>query len=242
MSATPRACPTVIAVVTFVVLFLMTGSVVAPVRATVLNLLSLTVMFGVLGYILRVHPSWMKFIELGQTLGKPLVMRLNLNQQSSGASWETHKMLMQTTSPIVDCGVHYVDVMCRMTGARPIRVSGIGARFVHLVAADHAACTIDLVAVGGVAAQPRLHIDDAVDELFVFPAERCSNYFKSKSIFIKPEHSIHIVHMHSNVVYASYHDSLSLCFFRVTASLLIWVNVDKWACRSSQMAMRLRSF
>lgn len=37
-----------IAVVTFVVLFLMTGSVVAPVRATVLNLLSLTVMFGVL--------------------------------------------------------------------------------------------------------------------------------------------------------------------------------------------------
>ena len=38
----------------------------------------------VLGYILRVHPSWIKFIELGQTLGKPLVMRLNLNQQSGG--------------------------------------------------------------------------------------------------------------------------------------------------------------
>ena len=36
----------------------------------------------VLGYILRVHPSWIKFIELGQTLGKPLVMRLNLNQRS----------------------------------------------------------------------------------------------------------------------------------------------------------------
>src|SRR6185312_3565807 len=33
----------------------------------------------VLGYILRVHPSWIKFIELGRTLGKPLVMRLNLN-------------------------------------------------------------------------------------------------------------------------------------------------------------------
>jgi putative drug exporter of the RND superfamily len=37
-----------IVLVTFVVLFLMTGSVVAPVKATVLNLLSLTVMFGVL--------------------------------------------------------------------------------------------------------------------------------------------------------------------------------------------------
>jgi RND superfamily putative drug exporter len=37
-----------IVLVTFVVLFLMTGSVVAPVKASVLNLLSLTVMFGVL--------------------------------------------------------------------------------------------------------------------------------------------------------------------------------------------------
>jgi putative drug exporter of the RND superfamily len=37
-----------IVVVTFVVLFLMTGSVVAPVKASVLNLLSLSVMFGVL--------------------------------------------------------------------------------------------------------------------------------------------------------------------------------------------------
>ncbi|MBO0607824.1 MMPL family transporter [Myceligenerans salitolerans] len=35
-------------VVTFAVLFLMTGSVLAPVKATVLNLLSLTVMFGVM--------------------------------------------------------------------------------------------------------------------------------------------------------------------------------------------------
>src|SRR5690606_39914567 len=37
-----------VVLVTFVVLFLMTGSVLAPVKASVLNLLSLTVMFGVL--------------------------------------------------------------------------------------------------------------------------------------------------------------------------------------------------
>jgi predicted dehydrogenase len=55
-------------------------------------------------------------------------MRMNLNQQSSGKNWETHKSLMKTMSPIVDCGVHYVDVMCMMTGANPIRVSAIGAR------------------------------------------------------------------------------------------------------------------
>ncbi|MCS1410526.1 MAG: 4-carboxy-2-hydroxymuconate-6-semialdehyde dehydrogenase [Verrucomicrobia subdivision 3 bacterium] len=82
----------------------------------------------VIGYILRHHPSWAKFIEVARTLGKPLVMRMNLNQQSSGDMWDTHKALMSSISPIVDCGVHYVDVMCQMTRSRPIRVSGLGAR------------------------------------------------------------------------------------------------------------------
>ncbi len=82
----------------------------------------------VIGYILRVHPSWTKFVEVGKTLGKPLVMRMNLNQQSSGAQWAVHKHLMNSISPIVDCGVHYVDVMCQVTGAKPTRVHAIGVR------------------------------------------------------------------------------------------------------------------
>lgn len=82
----------------------------------------------VVGYILRHHPSWVAFIKQAQTLGKPLVMRMNLNQQSNGRMWDVHKNLMNSMSPIVDCGVHYVDVMCQMTGAKPVRVSGIGAR------------------------------------------------------------------------------------------------------------------
>lgn len=82
----------------------------------------------VIGYILRVHPSWIKFIELGKTLGKPLVMRMNLNQQSSGEQWQVHKHLMNSVSPLVDCGVHYVDVMCQVTGAKPIRVHAMGVR------------------------------------------------------------------------------------------------------------------
>jgi predicted dehydrogenase len=82
----------------------------------------------VVGYILRHHPSWIRFIEIARTLGSPLVMRMNLNQQSSAAAWQTHLNLMQTASPLVDCGVHYVDVMCQMTAARPVRVSAIGAR------------------------------------------------------------------------------------------------------------------
>ncbi len=82
----------------------------------------------VIGYILRVHPSWEKFVEVGRTLGKPLVMRMNLNQQSSGAQWDVHRKLMNSISPIVDCGVHYVDVMCQVTGAKPVSVHAVGAR------------------------------------------------------------------------------------------------------------------
>ena len=82
----------------------------------------------VVGYILRVHPAWEKFVDLAQGLGKPLVMRMNLNQQSSGDQWYTHKQLMNSMSPIVDCGVHYVDIMCLMTRSVPVSVSAIGAR------------------------------------------------------------------------------------------------------------------
>lgn len=82
----------------------------------------------VVGYILRVHPAWTKFVEIARQLGKPLVMRMNLNQQSSGSQWYTHKQLMESMSPIVDCGVHYVDIMCLMTEAKPVSVSAIGAR------------------------------------------------------------------------------------------------------------------
>ena len=90
----------------------------------------------VIGYILRVHPSWKKFIEIAQTLGKPLVMRMNLNQQSSGKTWIWHMNLMKSMPPIVDCGVHYVDVMCQMTRSKPVRVSAIGARLTDQISAN----------------------------------------------------------------------------------------------------------
>lgn len=85
----------------------------------------------VIGYILRHHPSWEKFIELAQTLGKPLVMRMNLNQQSHGMMWNVHRNLMKSLSPIVDCGVHYIDVMCQMVRSKPLQVSAIGARLTN---------------------------------------------------------------------------------------------------------------
>lgn len=91
----------------------------------------------VVGYILRHHPSWERFIQVAQTLGKPLVMRMNLNQQSSGAMWTLHRNLMKTLSPIVDCGVHYIDVMCQMVRSKPVQVSAIGARLTDEIARDN---------------------------------------------------------------------------------------------------------
>lgn len=90
----------------------------------------------VVGYILRHHPSWMRLIEEARALGGPYVFRMNLNQQSSGEEWETHKSLMQTTAPIVDCGVHYVDVWCQITDATPVRVNGMGLRLSDEIAPD----------------------------------------------------------------------------------------------------------
>ena len=90
----------------------------------------------VVGYILRHHPSWQRLIAESRALGGPYVFRLNLNQQSSGPTWETHKALMRTTSPIVDCGVHYVDVMCQITDAKPVEVRGMGLRLSDEIAPE----------------------------------------------------------------------------------------------------------
>lgn len=91
----------------------------------------------VIGYILRHHPSWVTFIEKSKQMGTPLVMRMNLNQQSEGAMWKTHKALMQSLSPIVDCGVHYIDVMCQMVAAKPVRVHAMGARLTEDIPIDN---------------------------------------------------------------------------------------------------------
>jgi len=91
----------------------------------------------VVGYILRHHPSWEKFVEVARTMGKPLVMRMNLNQQSHGQMWTVHRNLMKSLSPIVDCGVHYIDVMCQMTRSKPVQVNAIGARLTNDIPADN---------------------------------------------------------------------------------------------------------
>jgi predicted dehydrogenase len=91
----------------------------------------------VIGYILRHHPSWIRFVQIAQQMGKPLVMRMNLNQQSHGNMWDVHRNLMKSLSPIVDCGVHYIDVMCQMTRSKPLQVNAIGARLTNDIPKDN---------------------------------------------------------------------------------------------------------
>jgi len=82
----------------------------------------------VVGYILRHHPAWSAFVDYARQLGSPVVMRMNLNQQSYGSEWAVHKEFIRRMPPLVDCGVHYIDVMCQITRAKPKRVHGIAAR------------------------------------------------------------------------------------------------------------------
>ncbi|KAI9732248.1 MAG: hypothetical protein M1818_007567 [Claussenomyces sp. TS43310] len=83
----------------------------------------------VIGYILRHHPSWVEFVRQARQLGPPFVMRMNLNQRSSGDAWAIHKRILQDVgNPVVDCGVHYVDVMLQITDSPPVQVRGMGLR------------------------------------------------------------------------------------------------------------------
>lgn len=91
----------------------------------------------VVGYILRHHRNWQAFILRARNLGPPFVMRMNLNQRSTGAAWSVHRRLLQSASPVVDCGVHCIDVFLQIAApAKPIQVRGMGVRLSDEIADD----------------------------------------------------------------------------------------------------------
>ena len=91
----------------------------------------------VIGYILRHHPSWREFIRQARQLGPPYVMRMNLNQRSTGDAWNIHKRLLQDVkNPVIDCGVHYIDVMLQITDSKPVQVRGMGLRLSDELSSD----------------------------------------------------------------------------------------------------------
>ena len=80
------------------------------------------------GHILRHNATYRKVSEMirGGAIGFPIVMRMAQNHHTM--NWQKYLNLIKETSPIIDCGVHYIDVMRWFTGADVVEVSGVGLR------------------------------------------------------------------------------------------------------------------
>lgn len=78
------------------------------------------------GHILRHNETYIKVGEMihAGVIGKPIIMRMVQNHRSW--DWNKDLSLIRETSPIIDCGVHYVDVMRWFTGAEVVGVTGVG--------------------------------------------------------------------------------------------------------------------
>ncbi len=81
-----------------------------------------------IGYILRHNQTYKRVAEMirAGAIGSPIVMRMSQNHHTM--DWEKYLNLIKDTSPIVDCGVHYLDVMRWFTGAEIESVSGMGLK------------------------------------------------------------------------------------------------------------------
>lgn len=77
-------------------------------------------------HILRYNQTYLKAAELIQAgvIGEVKVMRMVQNHHCK--DWERYKRLLTDCSPIVDCGVHYIDVMQWFTNSRVIDVDAFG--------------------------------------------------------------------------------------------------------------------
>ena len=81
-----------------------------------------------IGHILRYNATYRKAAEMihNGAIGSPIIMRMSQNHHTM--NWNRYARLIQETSPIIDCGVHYLDVMRWFTGSEILDVAGIGMR------------------------------------------------------------------------------------------------------------------
>lgn len=78
------------------------------------------------GHILRHSPTYQKIAELVQTgaIGELKVMRVVQNHHA--LNWNRYSRLLDKTSPIIDCGIHYIDLAQWLSGHRIVQLSGCG--------------------------------------------------------------------------------------------------------------------
>ena len=79
------------------------------------------------GHILRHNLTYRRVADMIHegAIGSPVVMRLVQNHHTM--DWPRYKRLLADCPPILDCGVHYFDVMQWFTGERIVRLSGVKA-------------------------------------------------------------------------------------------------------------------
>jgi len=80
------------------------------------------------GYILRHNLSYQKVGEMirSDAIGSPIIIRMVQNHHT--IDWDRYLKLIKETSPIIDCGVHYVDVIRWFTQEEVIDINGVGIR------------------------------------------------------------------------------------------------------------------
>lgn len=78
-----------------------------------------------IGFILRFNKTYRKVAEMIQSgmIGSPIVMRMTQNHHV--INWQKYRALLEDASPIVDCGVHYIDLARWFTGAEIVGVDGV---------------------------------------------------------------------------------------------------------------------
>lgn len=81
----------------------------------------------VVGFILRHDALWKKFIELARSHVPPIKVTMTCNQHSIGKEWQLHQDILSAgLSPLVDCGIHYIDVMNQMCDGELMEIKTTG--------------------------------------------------------------------------------------------------------------------
>ncbi len=81
-----------------------------------------------IGHILRHNKTYQtaaRMIRSG-AIGFPIIVRMVQNHHTM--NWEKYRQLIAETSPLIDCGVHYIDIVQWFTESKINKVQAIGLR------------------------------------------------------------------------------------------------------------------
>ena len=86
-------------------------------------------------HILRRNASYIKIRDLIRSGAIGRLKTVRMTQNHHALDWERYRRLLEDCSPILDCGVHYFDVLQWFTGSAITEVMGMGAvSYTHLPA------------------------------------------------------------------------------------------------------------